>query len=334
MSVSVIIPAFNAEITILRTLKSLLQQNVNGSLEVIVVNDGSTDSTHKIVEEFARQHPLNINLISTINGGEGSARNNGFPYINGKYVLFLDADDTLADNALLKLQEAAEEYNADLVFSSYQKVFSDTLGKNYICSLRTYSKEQLQTDFFKRQITIGIGNTLIASKIIFESGILFGSYRAGADNHFFRELLKFIEIGVSIPDMLFYYNINSGSVMHSSYSEDKIDSIISVIDSKLSYSNYTNSLVSPFLDVFLVNEIKGNALAFLLSQKKPYSKKAWRFVKLNILKYMPIPQRADIYFGRRRFVWLLTLLVFSKLPRTSLYIYITFKKLRDKKCGY
>jgi glycosyltransferase involved in cell wall biosynthesis len=327
-SVSVIIPAFNAEKTISRTLKSLLHQRLNGGLEVIIIDDGSTDATCKIVKEFSNQYPLNINLISTPNCGEGAARNNGFLFINGKYLLFLDADDTLASKALPKLQETAEHFNADLVFSSYQKVFSDTSIKNYICPLRTYNREQLQRDFFKRQITLGIGNTLISSKIVLKSGMLFGNYRAGTDNHFFRELLKYVERGVSIPEVLFHYNVNNESIMHSSYSENRIDSIISVIDSKLSYSDKSYTSVNRFLDVFLVNEIKGNALAFLTSQKNPYSKKAWKFVELEILKYMPKSTSSDIYFGQRRFFWLFSLLIFSKLPRISLYIYITFKKIR------
>ncbi|WP_082336725.1 glycosyltransferase family 2 protein [Rhizobium ecuadorense] len=89
--VSVIIPAFNASPYIQRTLRSALRQTY-ANLEIIVVNDGSTDDTARLVEQIARMDSR-IRLLSTSNRGVAAARNTGIEASSGPYVAFLDADD-------------------------------------------------------------------------------------------------------------------------------------------------------------------------------------------------------------------------------------------------
>lgn len=91
--VSVIIPCYNQSDYIIRTLKSL-QNQLHKDWECIVVNDGSTDDTYEIVQEFAKIEPR-VRIISKINGGTSSARNMGLKNIKGEYIQFLDADDLL-----------------------------------------------------------------------------------------------------------------------------------------------------------------------------------------------------------------------------------------------
>lgn len=90
MLVSVVIPAYNAESCIAAALRSLQKQSI--PLEVIVVNDGSTDSTQTVVEALCSRYP-NITLINVENGGAGRARNIGIQYATGSYIAFLDSDD-------------------------------------------------------------------------------------------------------------------------------------------------------------------------------------------------------------------------------------------------
>ena len=91
--IDVIIPAYNAARFIEKTLGSLLEQDDLIS-KVIVVNDGSTDQTAKLVEAFAKEHPnLSIELIHQENAGLSAARNTGIAHSKAQYVALLDADD-------------------------------------------------------------------------------------------------------------------------------------------------------------------------------------------------------------------------------------------------
>lgn len=91
--VSIVIPAFNAEFTILDTLRSVVEQTYL-DVEAVIVNDGSTDQTENVVKDFIVNHP-NIRLLSTANQGLPATRNYGFLQTQGEYVVFLDADDLL-----------------------------------------------------------------------------------------------------------------------------------------------------------------------------------------------------------------------------------------------
>lgn len=93
--VSIIIPVFNNQSTVEETVASVLAQDYD-NLEIILVNDGSTDNTQKILEKLADQHE-NIQLYNKGNEGVSASRNYGFRHSHGKYVVFLDADDLLVN---------------------------------------------------------------------------------------------------------------------------------------------------------------------------------------------------------------------------------------------
>ena len=91
--ISVIIPAYNAEHTIDRAVGSLLVQDID-EIEIIIVDDGSTDETFAVCEELA-ESDMRVRIVRKKNGGVSSARNAGLEVAHGEYVMFLDADDVL-----------------------------------------------------------------------------------------------------------------------------------------------------------------------------------------------------------------------------------------------
>lgn len=97
--VSVIIPMYNSEQTIVNTLDSIKNQTYKGDMEIIVVNDGSEDKSKEIVEEYITQNPeLKILLINQDNKGVSVTRNNGLKKAKGKYFAFIDSDDEWHEN--------------------------------------------------------------------------------------------------------------------------------------------------------------------------------------------------------------------------------------------
>ena len=120
--VSVIVPIYNVKAYLKECLDSLERQTLNG-IEVIMVNDGSTDGSELIAAEYSERNP-NFRLLNRENGGLSAARNTGLESAQGKYVYFLDSDDFLADNAMELLYSKAESEDLDQVrFSAY--IFED-----------------------------------------------------------------------------------------------------------------------------------------------------------------------------------------------------------------
>ena len=329
--VSIIIPAYNAEHTILRALNSLTSQTSKDDVEVIIINDGSMDGTAEVVNNFYNENSLDWKLISQVNSGEAEARNTGLDSCKGKYILFLDADDSLHAEALELLVRSAEENQCDLVFSSYRKVFSEKKYRDYKIKKSSYSSSELIENFFQRRITIGIGNTLISGVLVREKNLRFKSYRAGTDNHFFRYYLRYVNTGHSVSELLFYYHVNNDSVMLKTYSIGRVDSILSVLDTRKTFIDDGASHVArASLDVFLINEIRGNATDYLLSTNNYFSGKSWTYVKNKILVYMPRAVDKKVFFGTRRLAWTLLVLTFFYFPRSTLYAYLSLIKLRNK----
>lgn len=117
MQASIIIRAYNAETTIARALKSALTQDFSGTCEVIVVDDGSTDGTASIVEEYARD--LRVRLVQQENRGIVEAANAGLKLASGELVHFLDADDELVPNALTAPAGAMADESSEYAYGDY-----------------------------------------------------------------------------------------------------------------------------------------------------------------------------------------------------------------------
>lgn len=136
VTVSVIVPMYNAEKTIQKCMNSLLNQNYP-DIEIIAVDDGSTDSTADIVAAM----DVKIKLIKKENGGVSSARNCGIENASGTYIAFCDSDDTYEPNAIKQLVEQGNQ--ADLVIGSVKKIFSDRVEIEAVDSFYGNTKKQV-----------------------------------------------------------------------------------------------------------------------------------------------------------------------------------------------
>lgn len=121
--ISVIIPAYNAEQCIETCIESVFHQNLI-NLEIIVVEDGSTDDTPVCCDRLAEKYE-NIRLVHQKNAGPAAARNRGLAMAEGQWVMFVDADDMLMEGALQRSLEAAYRQNADIVLFNMQYEYGD-----------------------------------------------------------------------------------------------------------------------------------------------------------------------------------------------------------------
>src|SRR5699024_7704751 len=113
VKVSIIIPAYNVEDYIEQCIKSVIQQSYS-NIEIIVINDGSTDGTRKIIEKYIENNE-NLVLKNQDNQGQSAARNKGIELSKGEYIMFLDSDDYLSTNTVKNLVSNIEKYEPDLI---------------------------------------------------------------------------------------------------------------------------------------------------------------------------------------------------------------------------
>ena len=115
--ISVIVPVYNVESFLRKCLDSIMQQSFQ-DFEVIIVDDGSTDSSGSIAQEYVKEY-ANVQMITQENGGLGAARNTGISAAKGEFLLFVDSDDTIDKNTLQVLMDTVNSTNADLVIFDF-----------------------------------------------------------------------------------------------------------------------------------------------------------------------------------------------------------------------
>lgn len=142
--VSIIIPAYNTEAYIEECIHSVQEQTYS-NYEIIIINDGSTDSTLKILEEYRNKHDY-IKVINIENHGQGYARNLGIKQAQGDYILFLDSDDLLRKTALEDVVSIMEKDKSDMVFFNWSR-FQDATGKK----LKVFSKPFMQREILEEE---------------------------------------------------------------------------------------------------------------------------------------------------------------------------------------
>jgi len=138
---SAIVPAYNVEQYLAECLDSLLDQDID--MEIIIVNDGSSDSTGEIAERYEKGNK-NIRVIHQTNSGLSAARNKGFDVAQGEYIVLVDSDDWIAKGVLTKLYKVATAHQADMVMGNHLHRYPDGSEKR-IFSIPAHLKNQLFT---------------------------------------------------------------------------------------------------------------------------------------------------------------------------------------------
>ena len=121
--VSVIVPVYNVEKYLKQCLDSIVDQTLE-DLEIVLVDDGSVDSSGTICDEYAKEHS-NIRVIHKLNGGLGSARNEGMRKARGKYIGFVDSDDYVSEKMYETLWNLAETNEADCAYCEFARFWND-----------------------------------------------------------------------------------------------------------------------------------------------------------------------------------------------------------------
>ena len=144
--ISVIVPVYNVEQYLEKCLDSLLVQTYK-NIEVIMVDDGSKDSSGKICDEYAKQNKT-FHVIHKENAGLGMARNTGLEYMNGEYVMFLDSDDYLENDCIENLYMNLLENDVDMCKCGFKRV----VDSGSVIAERKYEKKVFKGDYAKKEL--------------------------------------------------------------------------------------------------------------------------------------------------------------------------------------
>ena len=203
---SVIIPAFNAECTIIKCVQSVLAQTFI-DFEIIIINDGSTDGTKSLLQNFCKKFS-NIKIFHQDNEGVSSARNVGLALSTGEYIAFLDADDFWYPNKLNDYYLSIENHQPDLLYSNYTLVHRKSRDERMV-----QSPSQLTRELLLQKNWIGMSTAVVRRSAL--QGVRFRPL-GHEDYDFWLQVFSVHPTGVKAvrvsDEPLSYYNVGRKSV--------------------------------------------------------------------------------------------------------------------------
>lgn len=286
--VSIIVPVYNAENHITQCLNSLIHQSFE-SIEIILVNDGSTDNSLSIISTYA-QFDNRIKIINQTNQKQGAARNRGLEIAKGEYILFVDADDYIDTDYIEKMYSTAKNSNVDFAISSIIRK-KDNKYKKQLCfnqELVIVAKASIIDTIQLPPYWYVCGKLFkkeILNNLKFEENVYY------EDVGFLIQIIAKTESIVTVPDVNYYYVSNSNSTMKSKQTlakkQDKINALINAIE----YAKFNNIPLKEFpllkknicgLSIkYYINKINYKFLGIKIYTKKKDFQKDKTFLVFN-----------------------------------------------------
>ena len=250
--VSVIVPVYNVEKYITRCLTSLVNQTID-DLEIILVNDGSTDNSEKLIKQFKKDYK-NIIYVKKENGGLSSARNFGLIYATGEYVAFLDSDDYVDRTIYQKMYEKAKATNSDYVECDFIWKYPD--HEKIDVGFRYKDKKEM---FEKARVVAW--NKLIKRKIIINNKLEFPVGLYYEDIEFFYKLLPYINNFSFVEEPLIYYVQRVNSIVNKQDARTKqifkvLDNVINYYKKIGLYNEYETQIEYTYARILLCSSLK------------------------------------------------------------------------------
>ena len=247
IKVSVIIPVYNTEDYLKECIESLVNQTLR-EIEILIVNDGSTDSSLEIMKEFKNKYPNIIKIFDKVNGGQASARNYALSFAQGEYLGFVDSDDWVDSTMYEEMYEKAEKEDADIVICDMVDHFPDRT----VC----YPSSRFENKF---KVTPSACNKLFKRSLVKEDVFPVGLWYE--DFEFTTmQLMKTDCISV-IHKGLYHCHCREVSTMYNNNSEKNqdilvvLEHLVEYVEKNGWYEKYKNVLEYLYIDHVLITSI-------------------------------------------------------------------------------
>lgn len=310
--ISIIIPVYNSEKYLSKCIDSIINQTYN-NLEIILVDDGSTDASPIICDEYEKKD-FRIKVIHKKNGGVSSARNIGLINSTGNYIGFIDADDYIEPVMYEKLLKVLKESNTLISMCGFSKIKDNKVIKIDNYNEKIISSEKLLKDIFNCTSMGTLWNKLFAKEIFFDINnkqLFFNETIHYCEDVLMLETILSHNDNIAIYNQpLYNYIVSSSSICHGNINEKKLtciksmDLILNLC--KLKFPNLLN-----IADNFCVNCKAGIFVELYyshISDKNIY----FSSIKTNLKKHKPISLKSKLKCNMIIYV-----------P----YIYITLKRI-------
>lgn len=212
--ISIIIPVYNAEEYLVETIESVIVQSLDfkKNIQLILVNDGSTDGSEEICKEYQKLYPENIKYIKKRNGGVSSTRNLGLSYVEGKYLNFLDSDDKWGMNVCETVYKFFEEHYDEIDVIGVRIKYFEARNSWHALDHKFHNGNRvadLTTEEECSTIQLSAATTFIKTDAITEEDRFDETIRYGEDSLFInRIILRKLKLGV-LCDVLYYYRFRN-----------------------------------------------------------------------------------------------------------------------------
>ncbi len=294
--ISVIVPVYNTEKYLRSCLDSLVNQTLE-DIEIVVVNDGSKDSSGQIIEEFDRLFPGRFVVCDQENRGQAVARNRALDLCGGEYIGFLDSDDSAKPGMFEKMYNRAVETNADMVVCDYEFITGSKTISKHVKSFK--DQKDMFIDCF-----VDPWNKLFKADVLKDNDISFPEGYFYEDTGWFIMCIPFVKKSVKIDEPLAEHFKRDGSSM-TALDDRRVEHIFPVLGKVLDfytakgfYDDYMTELgyfcskillcssfrrISRVKDKRIRKELIGRTFAFLEEHFPDYKKNVYYRGKL--LKY-------------------------------------------------
>ena len=289
--VSVIVPIYNVEKYLPKCLDSLINQTLD-DIEIILVNDGSTDNSGNIAKEYKAKYNDKFIYLEKENGGLSDARNFGIPYAKGEYIAFLDSDDYIEEDAYEKMYEKVKKEDADYIECDFIWEYPN----KQIIDKRI---EYIDKKDMVAKVRDVAWNKLIKRELIIKNNITFPKGLRYEDIEFTYKLIPFLQ-KVSYIDKPFVHYVQRNNSIANVQNEKTADIFI-ILDNvekyykeKNLYDEYKEQIEYNYARYLLCSSLKRMCKVGDKAKRKELIKKSWeklnskypKWHKNNILKSM------------------------------------------------
>ena len=219
--ISVVVPVYNVEKYITNCLKSIVDQSYK-DFELLIVNDGTKDSSIKLVNDYLNNKDINWKIIEKKNGGLASARNVGLKESRGEYISFIDADDCITNNFLEKLISNINKDKYDFSFCNFKYVSKQHIEIEEDREFKVFNKDDLLLSFLRRNINFVVPSMLFRKDFLIKNKLFFDEkIKFSEDQPFIWNVILHSDKSIYDYSKMYGYYLRENSIMTSS-SFDKI----------------------------------------------------------------------------------------------------------------
>ena len=282
--ISIVIPVYNSAAYLSDMLNSVIEQSYK-DVEIILVNDGSTDDSSAVCHRYADKYSY-VRVYDRENHGASASRNYGVKMANGEFIWFMDSDDILKKDALLNSIEAQSKYDADIViggmnfsFLEEGRVIPKTIQNDVV--LNDSEFKCLYNELFSANYISSLWNKLIRKSVITENSILMNeSLHMYEDYVFCMDILLKCKTIVCLSKIFYDYKLRYTKSLSHSYKENVID-MFCILEKKIAEYKETFKDEAPSTQVALDNLLI--YLAYECVKNEARHKNAYKKIK-NILR--------------------------------------------------